>query len=161
MIEINITRFFRDAAPMDYSASRAEIGDNAGPDTWRAACDDSADWPMIVTEKQQEAFRAHMRDMGFSEGNEMESWDAAELNALFLQLVAGDIRESGIDTDSPDWDEYERGAGQGAYAGAFYRGDDGDIYYYLGANNHENRHNRTRSHYLGCRGPRLRPSCLA
>lgn len=36
-MEINITTFFNNAAPMDYSASIAEIGDDAGPSTWRAA----------------------------------------------------------------------------------------------------------------------------
>jgi len=30
MIEINITRFYNEAAPMDYSASIVEIGANAG-----------------------------------------------------------------------------------------------------------------------------------
>ena len=41
-MQINITRFFNEACPRDYSASAAEIGENAGADTWRAACDDSA-----------------------------------------------------------------------------------------------------------------------
>jgi hypothetical protein len=48
-MQINITRFFNDAAPMDYSASVAEIGQNAGKDTWRAACDDASDWNMLDT----------------------------------------------------------------------------------------------------------------
>jgi len=36
-VELNITAFFNTIAPMDYSASVAEIGNDAGPATWRAA----------------------------------------------------------------------------------------------------------------------------
>ena len=42
-MEIDITDFFKNAAPMDYSASAVEIGRDAGAHTWRAAMDDADD----------------------------------------------------------------------------------------------------------------------
>ena len=40
-MRINVTRFYLEACPKDYSASVAEIGSNAGQDTWNAAVDDA------------------------------------------------------------------------------------------------------------------------
>jgi hypothetical protein len=115
---------------MDYSASRAEIGDNAGADTWRAACDDAPDYPLLDTKEKRDAFRRHMRDMGFSEANDMRDWNNLECNALYLQLIAGDIREAGLDNADPDWEAYEADENN---RGSLFRGDDGEIYYYLGS----------------------------
>lgn len=131
-MEINISKFFEECAPMDYSASVAEIGQDAGRATWSAACDDAPDYDHLNTEEKREAFRAHVGDFGAWSDDEIAAWSDDEIAALFLQMVAGDIREAGLDTSAPDWVEYENGAEAGAHAGRIFRGDDGQIYYYVG-----------------------------
>lgn len=134
-MEINITRFFNDAAPMDYSASVAEIGQGAGSQTWGAAVDDSAEYMMLDDDAKREAFRSYVQGFGAWEEDEIRSWDDRELNALFIQMIVGEIRESDLTSDSndEDWTAYERRAEEGEVSGALFRGDDGEIYYYVGA----------------------------
>lgn len=134
-MEINITKFFRQAAPMDYSASVAELGKDAGPDTWRAANDDAPDYAdLLDTEEKRDAFKEHMQAMGFSEAQEFATYTNDALTALFLQLISGDMRDAGLEgepTDA-DWLAYEARASEGRCSSAIYRGTDGEIYYYLG-----------------------------
>lgn len=129
MMELNITRFFNEAAPMDYSASCAEIGQDAGPATWAAACDDSADYPMLDTDEKREAFKAHVRGFGAWSDDEIAAWSDAELNALLIQFIAGDIREAGLDSNAPDWVAYEADENM---AHRLFKGLDNEIYYYIG-----------------------------
>lgn len=132
-MEINITVVWQSIAPMDYSASRAEIGQSAGPDTWRAACDDSADYPILDTEEKRAAFRAFVRSSGGWDEDEINAWSDSELNALCLQWIAGDIREACQtckgSTDGFDWAEYEAGAESGQHSSRLFRADDGSIYF--------------------------------
>jgi hypothetical protein len=117
-MEINITKFFKDAAPMDYSASRAEIGDN---------------FNFIDTEDKRQGLRDHMAGFGAWNDTEIAAWTDTELNALFLQLVAGDVREvPGMDISSWDWTEYEKLSQDGVISGRMFQGIDGNIYYYIG-----------------------------
>ena len=125
-MELNITRVFNETAPMDYYASRAEIGDNAGADTWRAACDDSADYMMLDDDNKRQAFRDYVRTFGAWNDAEIAAWSDIELNALLLQMIAGDIRDDGLDTDEPDWES------EGLKESRIFRGDDNQVYYYLG-----------------------------
>lgn len=134
-MEINITRFFKEAEPMNYSASVAECGDNAGPMTWNNANKAASEWCMIDTDEKREAFRDHVRGFGAWDDDEIASWSDTELNALFIQMVAGDMREAGLDDDhfdDVDWRAYEEGAHAGRYAGNIFKGDDGEIYYHIG-----------------------------
>lgn len=133
MSEINITRFFKEAAPMDYSASVAEIGADAGPSTWRAACEDAPDFNFLDTEDLREDFREHVAEFGAWSRERIAAWTDVELNALFLQMVAGDMRDTGMDADSWDWAEYEKGAERGTWSGRIFRADSGDVYYYIGS----------------------------
>jgi hypothetical protein len=131
-MEINITRFFKTEAPMDYSASVAEIGRDAARDTWKAATENAPDYAdLLDTEEKREAFKDQMRDAGFSEAGEMDDWTHEALTGLFMQLISGDMREAGLDGDSTneDWARYEA---DDSCAHAIYRGDDGEVYYYLG-----------------------------
>ena len=91
--EIDVTDFFTTASPRDYSASAAELGQDAGRITWGHACQDAADYPHLDTEEK---------------------------------------REAGLDTEAPDWAEYQAGAEAGQYSGRLFCGDDGRIYYYIG-----------------------------
>jgi hypothetical protein len=131
-MEIKITDFFKNAAPSDFSASCAEIGQNAARDTWQAALEEAEDTLMLHTSEQLEAFRDHIRGFGAWSDEEIDGYSVTELNALFIQCVSGDIREAGLDTDCPDWTEYERGASAGQYSGRLYLGDDSEIYYSIG-----------------------------
>lgn len=132
-MEINITAVWQSIAPMDYSASRAEIGQSAGPDTWRAACDDSADYPILDTEEKRAAFRKFVRSSGGWNDEEINAWSDAELTALCLQWIAGDIREAcqGCkgSTDGFDWEAYEVGASEGLYPSRLFRTEDGSVYF--------------------------------
>lgn len=112
MMEINITRFYNEAAPMDYSASVAEIGPDAGPSTWRAALDDAPDYNMLDTDDKREAFRTYVKSFGAWEDEEIAAWTDLDLNALFIQMVSGDMRNN----------EAER----------IFVGDDKQVYYSIG-----------------------------
>lgn len=116
IMEINITQFFTDATPMDYSASVAEIGGNAGADTWRAACDDAPDYDLLNTPEKLDAMRKWARSSGGWDAEEIAAWSDVELNALFIQLISGDIRE------------YQA---SDQVSGALFKGIDGGIYYVL------------------------------
>ena len=45
------------ADPFEFSASRAEMGDNAGPITWANAKGEAARAPLLTTEEQLDAAR--------------------------------------------------------------------------------------------------------
>src|ERR1019366_2877227 len=106
-MEINITSFFGNCDPFEFSASRAERGANAGAETWRNAVKEGADCPLLKTEEELQALRDHMRGFGAWDNDEIAAWSAAECNALLLQMISGDMREAGLDTDEPDWEAYE------------------------------------------------------
>ena len=136
-MELNITEVFNAIAPMDYSASVAEIGANAGADTWRAAVDDSPDYMLLDTEEKREAFKDHIRGFGAWSDEEVAAWSDVELNALFLQMIAGDMREAGLHAGmtTEEWAEYLEAAEAGQCDGNIFggpRSTDGQIYYYLG-----------------------------
>jgi hypothetical protein len=60
-VELNITKFFNEAAPMDYSASAMELGQDAGLITWSHAVEDAADYNLLPTDEAREAFRQYVR----------------------------------------------------------------------------------------------------
>jgi hypothetical protein len=133
-MELNITRFFREAAPRDYSASIAEIGADAGRATWQAANDDSEDYPILDTDEKRHAFRRFVQESGGWSASEIAAWSDQELNALCIQWIAGDMREvPGIElgpgmTDA-DWSAYEAMQSDGTVASRIYRGTDGGVYF--------------------------------
>lgn len=120
MCEINITRFFAEqVSPRELSASVAEIGWNAGADTWRAACETAGDLQLLTTPGEVAAFREFAQSSG-GEFSEDTDWQA-----LFLQWIAGDLREMGVNRagDAIDWDRAD---------GNIFRGIDGQIYFDVG-----------------------------
>lgn len=133
MRHLEITDFFNNAAPMDYAASVAEIGANAGAYTWRAACDDSPDYPILRDDSTLEAFREFVINNGGWSEREVREFTATELNALAIQWVAGDMRECDIGPDSTpaDWAEYELRANDGIVPSRIWRDDDGRVYFSL------------------------------
>lgn len=131
---LNISRFFNEAAPRDYSASIAEIGQTAGADTWRAAIEDSEEYLLLETPEQRAQFRCYIRGFGAWDKEEIDSWTNTELNALCIQMVSGDLREANLTPESgpDDWERYERRATRGEIAGNIYRNDKGEVCYYIG-----------------------------
>jgi hypothetical protein len=131
-MELNITKFYNETAPMDYSASIAEIGNNAGADTWGAACEDSPDYMILDTGEKREAMREHVRGFGAWSDEEINAWSDIELNALLLQMIAGDIRESVLDDYPNAWAEYYQQCEQGIASGNLFADDDEQVYYRIG-----------------------------
>ena len=134
-MELNITRFFNEAAPMDYSASVAEIGNNAGRYTWRAACDDAPDYSdLLNTEYKRQAFRDYVKEFGAWHDEEIATWNDTELTALLIQFISGDIREAGIgpESDADEWIEYQERSENGQISGRIFKGNDNNVYYYIG-----------------------------
>ena len=131
-MEIDITRFFNEADPFEFSASRAERGQNAGPETWANAKVEGAASPLLTTHAQLAALRRYVKDFGAWNEEEIAAWDDAECNALFIRLVSGDMRDAGaegVTVDDFDWGAYEEMCE--SRGGNFYRDDDGRVYYSL------------------------------
>lgn len=132
-MEIDITSFFESANSFEFSASHAERGRNAGPETWANAKQEGADAPLLTTPEQMQALRDHVKEFGAWDAEEIAAWGDIECNALFIQMVSGDMREGGLDSGEPDWEAYEAGQEKGTYSGSIYRGSDERIYYDLGS----------------------------
>lgn len=129
-MEINISRFFHNADAYEYSGSIMERGNDAAKETFANAMAKAGELEpaLLATPRALDEFRSHMVSMGF-EYEKVEAWSDADCNAVFIQLISGDIREADLDTSDPDWDEYEANDNK---AGALFKGDDDEIYYYLG-----------------------------
>lgn len=129
--ELDITDFFNRAHHRSYSASEAENGKGAGAVTWANAVDAADEWPLLQTEEQRQQLRIYLRGFGAWSDEEITAWTDAELTALCIQLVAGDIRESGL-LAGRTWEQYEVDAQSGHVAGRMYRGDNGRVYFDIG-----------------------------
>jgi hypothetical protein len=139
-MELDITDFVTNAEPYEFSASVAERGPNAGPQTWANAVTEGASKPLLTTPDQIEEFRDYMGDFGAWDDAERAAWSDAECNALLIQLISGDMRESGMDScdiEDFDWDQYQKDSEDGRISGRIYRADTdehtGRIFYYIGS----------------------------
>lgn len=129
-MEINITRFVLSECLRDYSDSVAELGNGAGADTWRAACDnapDYSDW--LDTDDKRESFRDFVRGYGAWSDNEINAWSNDELTALLIQFISGDIRESWGGELANTWPEYYELVEQCVVSGSLFADDEGLIYW--------------------------------
>ena len=135
-MQINITQFFTSEDPSMYAASAMELGQDAGRITWQNAKDQADSQALLNTEEELQAMRDWARSSGGWDADEIATWDAQELNALFIQLISGDMREiENLASDAagnPDWKAYEELASEGTLNGSIFKGTDGNIYYYLG-----------------------------
>lgn len=134
-MEIDVTNFFKNAEACEFSASRAELGDDASRITWSNARREAAETPLLTTDDELQALRDHVQSMGF--GDDVQAYGAEECNALFIQLVSGDMRELESlcmgDDGEIDWTEAHSLTEEGTIGGNLYRGDGfGRIFYYLG-----------------------------
>lgn len=128
-MEIDITRFFKEADAFEFSHSIAEGGKNAGKETWQAALNEGASAPLLSTPEQLEALREYVKGFGAWSDEEISAWSEAECNALFIQLISGDMREAGLDSDpaETEWLKYE--ANENAAYNIYRSGS--DVFYSL------------------------------
>ena len=47
-------------------------------------------------------------------------------------MISGDIREAALDTDEPDWNQYQKDSEAGRISGRIFKGSDAQVYYYVG-----------------------------
>lgn len=132
-MEIKITEFFNRICPRDFSASIAEIGQDAGTITWNASLEEAEDTQLLSSPEALAAFRKFAREFGFENSDTLSNH---ELQALFIQWIAGDMREMGITTgvelETLDWEQIEKEQQAGQIPSNIYRGTDGEIYFYVG-----------------------------
>lgn len=121
MLEIDVSFLLEDEAS-NYSASRMELGDNAGKITWNNALDDS-DKITLTPEEIREA-KDYIRTWGAWDDEEIDSWTDVETKALIIQYAAGDFRElENCCTDDEgeiDWEMYEAEATHGQLSGSLF-----------------------------------------
>ena len=132
-MELDITEVFNKIVgePQLYSASQFELGPDAGKITWQAANTFSNDTLLLNTDEKQEAAIGFFAGFGAWSDDELRVMSRQELNALLVQFIAGDIRESVSLQDDPiDWDEYEAECQQGTVAGYLFYSE-GKVYYTL------------------------------
>ena len=136
-MEIDITDLLTNHAKdrICYASSQAEYGPNVAKETFNNSCELAQEEPPLRTVAELEALIDHLTSAGFSESPELRDRPLYELNALFIQLVMGDLFEMG-DPDptpeglsDPDLLEAQR---EGRYPSNIFVSDAGRIYYYLG-----------------------------
>ena len=131
-MEINITSLLE----MDcftLSHSRAEGGENAGENTWRASQSKAQEIQLLNTPEKLQAMRDFARSSGGWDQEEVNAWNENEVNALFLQWIAGDCRELGADSlKDIDWINAEVLQENGQVPSNLFRSDSGEIFFYLG-----------------------------
>ena len=94
-MQINITSLLSlDMYPLNHS--QHEGGQDAGRNSWKASQETAAEIqpPLLDTEEKLQAMRDFARESGGWTQEEIEAWPPEEVNALFLQWIAGDTRES-------------------------------------------------------------------
>lgn len=133
-MELDITDFFTTAEPFEFSASMAERGANAGPQTWANAKREASERPLLTTESELEAAKDFFAGFGAWDDDELTAMGAEGLNALLIQFISGDIREAesvcpSDDDTGIDWDAYEALSAQGTVSGRMFRSTDGRIYF--------------------------------
>lgn len=103
-MEINITSLL-DLPAFNLSHSRAEGGENAGRNSWQAAMDQAKETALLDTPEKLQVFRDWVADFGAWDEHERNAWTPQECNALFLQWVAGDIRQCPAILDGVTFEE--------------------------------------------------------
>jgi len=129
---INIT-YLLEMNCFTLSHSRAEGGENAGENTWQASQSKAQEIKLLDTPEKLQAMRDFARSSGGWNESEVTAWTENEVNALFLQWVAGDCRELGADSlEDIDWINAQVLQENGQVPSNLFRSDSGEIFFYLG-----------------------------
>lgn len=128
-MELDVTHMVEDADNMfDLAGSQMEHGANAGPYTWRISVAYGKEHPLLTTDEQRDAARAHFSGYGAWDEDTIAAWSEDDLQGIMCQEVASAIREmEGLEPD-----EYERRCQDGTCSGSLSPGDNGRWYFYLG-----------------------------
>ena len=130
-MEINITSLI-EIDCFALSHSRVEGGQDAGPNTWRASQEQVDATPLLDTPEKLECFREWIAAFGAWDASERAAMSDRDLNALFLQWIAGDCRELGADSlEEIDWEEAEALQSEGRAPSNIFRAEGGQIYFTL------------------------------
>jgi len=132
--EINIAKL-ADVNQFERSHSRAEGGQNAGENTWKASNAAALTSGLLDTPEKLQVMRGFAFASGGWDEDEVAAWTPQEVEALFLQCVAGDTRDAGADTLAEiNWAQYAEDAEAGRVSSSLYRDEDtGEIYFSLEA----------------------------
>ncbi len=106
-MDIDVTRFFYDEDHGQFYNSVANLGEDAANITWKMACKEAGHYNYLDTEDKRETFLKTVREWGAWEEADIAKWTPTEVNALFLQLVAAAVRESGFNIHNWDWKAYD------------------------------------------------------
>lgn len=111
-MEIDITSFMAETDAFQFSASAAELGQDAGKITWGNAIDEAHRAPLLTTPEQIDEARDWFGEFGAWDDEERAAWSDDEVNALVIQFISGNIREIEAlcmgDNGKIDWHEVER-----------------------------------------------------
>lgn len=122
MLELDVTSMVADADEMPMlSGSIAELGENASHITWRNSVDYGRSNPLLTPDQFDEV-RDYYRDFGAWDDDEIDAWDASDLQGIVAQEAAAQIREM---ERFATYEEYQAAAERGSVSGSLYRGDDG------------------------------------
>jgi len=121
-----------------YSGSVAELGEDAGRNTWQECCDtvrniDDEDVAGFLTEvaANLEELRNHFSAYGAWTREEVKSWTLFELAALCLQEFAHEYRQFS-EYCSGSWGQYREESESGTVSGRLCRGASGERFLYFG-----------------------------
>ena len=112
--------------PWNCCNSVANLGQDAGKLTWQASQRFAP--ALVLTEGQKEAFRDFVRSSGGWDDEETAAFSDADLTALCVQWISGDVREGfgdGVSNDPAEWDwvEYRHMADNGSVSSTLYLSD--------------------------------------
>ena len=128
MNDINVSSL-KGFSRMQFSASVAELGENAGAKTWNNAKRQASNGPEVMTGDQCELFREDIRAWGAWDKEEINAMSQTELRALFIQHVMVEVRGAGADCiEDIDFDKYEEDASAGRLSGFLYKDSAGDVW---------------------------------
>ncbi len=129
MIEIDVTVYVEDHDCSLYSDSVFNSGlQNIGEITWRNACQQVTDEPLVTAEQQAE-LRDWLAGFGAWDREEIAAMTDVETNAMLLQFVAGDVQEM-LDYDTDEG--YRAACEYGTCSGRLYKSS--DRWYFLVSN---------------------------
>jgi len=131
MLELDITDFFNSECPRDYSASVAELGPNAGRDTWQAANDNAPEYNYVTDENRDEVI-SHFQAYGAWDREELEAHSNNELCAMLIQDISAAMREGNMHPGM-DWALYQHYCEEGVCSGRISQGvDESKVFFYVG-----------------------------
>lgn len=128
-MEIIVTKYVVDHENAKYySASQAELGEDAGKITWENALDRVEEEPLVTTEEEIQECKDYLKSFGAWDAEEIAAWSDQEVNALMLQEISGCIREMKA---FKSYKQYEKAAERGTVSGRLFKSGR-EWFYYVG-----------------------------